>query len=177
MQIIYKNNIIDIKKGAKVVDLLESEIKRSKHPIIACKFNNEIKNLNYEINSDGKLELIDITDKDGMRIYKRGLIYIISKAFYELYPEALLTVDYQLYHSMLCEIDNLEVTKEMIEKVKIRVKEIIKQDLPITKKFMTKEEAKEFYEKEKTLKGKLQLDLEEKKEVTLYYCEDYYNYF
>ena len=28
-----------------------------------------------------------------------------------------------------------------------------------------------------TLKGKLQLDLKEKKEVTLYYCENYYNYF
>ncbi len=42
---------------------------------------------------------------------------------------------------------------------------------------MTKEEAIKFYEKEKTLKGRLQLDLKEKKEVTLYYCEDYYNYF
>ena len=34
-----------------------------------------------------------ITDKDGMRVYKRGLIYIIAKAFSELYPQALLTVD------------------------------------------------------------------------------------
>ena len=177
MQIVYKNTIIDIKKGIKVVDLLEQEIKKSKHPVIACKFNNEVKSLNYEMNSDGNIELIDITNKDGMRIYKRGLIYIISKAFYELYPEALLTIDYQLYHSMLCEVDNMEVTEEMISKVKKRVKEIIEQDLPITKKFMTKEEAKVFYEKEKTLKGRLQLDLETKKEVTLYYCEDYYNYF
>jgi len=177
MQIIYKNNIIDVKKGVKVVELLKNEIETSKHPIIACRFNNEVKSLNYEVNSDGNIELIDITNKDGMRIYKRGLIYIISKAFSELYPEALLTIDYQLYHSMLCEVDNLEVTEEMIEKVKARVKEIIEKDLPIEKKFMTKEEAKEFYEKEKTLKGKLQLDLEAKKEVTLYYCEDYYNYF
>ena len=177
MQIIYKNTIVDIKKGTKVIDLFEQEINKSKHPVIACKFNNEVKSLNYEITSDGNIELIDITNKDGMRIYKRGLIYIISKAFYEIYPEALLTIDYQLYHSMLCEIDNLQITEEMISKVKERVKEIIKQDLPITKKFMTKEEAKEFYKKEKNLKGILQLDLETKKEVTLYYCEDYYNYF
>ena len=60
-----------------------------------------------------------------MRIYKRGLIYIIAKAFSELYPEALLTVNYQLYHSMLCEIDNLKITDEMIKKVNKRVKEII----------------------------------------------------
>ena len=133
--------------------------------------------LNFEINEDGKIELIKIKDKDGMRIYRRGLIYIVSKAFSELYPEALLTINYQLYHSMLCEVDNLKVTEEMIKKVNKRVKEIIKNNLPITKKIMTKEEAKKFYLKENTLKGRLQIDLEAKKEVTLYYCEDYYNYF
>ena len=53
MQIVYKNTIIDVKKGIKVVDLLEQEIRKSKHPVIACKFNNEVKSLNYEINSDG----------------------------------------------------------------------------------------------------------------------------
>ena len=177
MQIIYNNTEIDVKSGTKVVDLLKQEIQKSKNEVVACKFNNELKSLNYEITTNGKIELIDITQKDGMRVYKRGLIYIIAKAFQETYNNALLTVDYQLYHSMLCEVDNLQITEEMIEKVNKRAQEIINQDLPIVKKFMTKEEAAKFYEKEKTLKGKLQLDLEEKKEVTLYYCEDYYNYF
>ncbi len=177
MQIEYNNTIIDVKRGTKVLDLFSQEISKRNNEIIACKFNNEVKSLNFEINSNGKIELIDITNKDGMRIYKRGLIFIISKAFNELYPQALLTVNYQLYHSMLCEIDNLKVTNEMIDKVNKRVKEIIKSNIPITRKIMTKEEALEFYNKEKTLKGKLQLDLEQKKEVTLYCCEDYYNYF
>ena len=177
MQIEYNKTIIDVKKGTKVLDLLKKEIEKRNNEIIACKFNNEVKSLNFEINANGKLELIDITNKDGMRIYKRGLIYIVAKAFRELYPEALITVNYQLYHSMLCELDNLEVTEEMIEKVNKRVKEIIKANLPITKRIMTKDEAEKFYEKEKTLKGRLQLELEEKKEVTLYYCENYYNYF
>ena len=177
MQIEYDNTIIDVKKGTKVLDLFSQEINNKNNEIIACKFNNEVKSLNFEINSNGKIELIDITNKDGMRIYKRGLIYIIAKAFSELYPEALLTVNYQLYHSMLCEIDNLKITDEMIKKVNKRVKEIIENNIPITKKIMTKEEAVKFYDREKTLKGKLQLDLEQKKEVTLYCCEDYYNYF
>ena len=175
MQIEYNNTIIDVKEGTKVIDLLKKEIDKRNNEIIACKFNNEVKSLNFDTN--GKLELIDITNKDGMRIYKRGLIYIVAKAFRELYPEALITVNYQLYHSMLCELDNLEATEEMIEKVNKRVKEIIKANLPITKRIMTKDEAERFYEKEKTLKGRLQLELEEKKEVTLYYCENYYNYF
>lgn len=177
MQIIYEEHIIDVKKGTKVIDLLKDEIAKSRNKVIACRFNNEVKSLNYEINSDGKIELIDLTNKDGMRIYRRGLIYIIGKAFYETYPEALLTINFQLSNSMLCEVANMQVTKEMIEKVDEKVKEIIKRDVPITKVAMSKEEAEAFYEKENTLKGRLQLDVKKKKEIMLYYCEDYYNYF
>ena len=42
---------------------------------------------------------------------------------------------------------------------------------------MTREEAQKFYEKNNTLMGRLQLDIEEKEEITLYYCENYFNYF
>ena len=42
---------------------------------------------------------------------------------------------------------------------------------------MTKEEAKKFYDKEQTIRGKLQLDNKDKDTVSLYFCEDYYNYF
>ena len=177
MQIEYKNIILDVKQGTPVNQLLSEEIQKAKCKIIACKFNNEIKSLNYKLKSGGKLELIDLKDKDGMRIYRRGLVYIISKAFNEVYPGALMTINYQLSNAMFCTVDNLEITHEVITNVKKRIKEIIEQDLPIEKRFMTKEEAIKFYEKEKTLKGKLQLDLKQKKEVTLYYCENYYNYF
>lgn len=112
-----------------------------------------------------------------MRIYRRGLVYIISKAVCETYPGTLMTINYQLSNAMFCTVDNLKITNEVIKNVNNRVKEIINSNLPIEKRFMTKEEAIKFYDKENTLKGKLQLDLKQKKEVTLYYCEDYYNYF
>ena len=134
MQIEYDSTIIDVKKGTPVINLVKNEVNKRNNEIIACRFNNEIKSLNYQIKENGKLELIDIKDKDGMGVYKRGLIYIVAKAFSELYPEALLTINYQLYHSMLCQIDNLEVTDEMIKKVSKRVKKIIDSNLPITKK-------------------------------------------
>ena len=175
MQVIYKDNIIDVKKGTRICDLLTDEI--SKKSAIACRFNNEIKRLDYEINIDGKIELINITDKDGIRIYRRGLIYIIGKAFDELYKGAQITVNFQLSNSLLCEIENMEVTDEMIEKVNKRVKEIIEQDLDIETKVMNREQAEKFFEEENTLRGKLQLDVKEREKIIMYYCEDYYNYF
>lgn len=159
-----------------VAELYEKEIKE-KGTIIACSSNYEIKSLNYIPKEHDKIELVDVTTRDGRRIYIRGILYVMSKAFSECYPEALLTVNYQLTNAMYCEVDNMEVTDEMIQKVSKKMQEIIEKDIPIRKIEMTKEEAEEFYNKEKTIRGKLQLDNKLKEEVSLYFCEEYYNYF
>ncbi len=177
MKITYKDSTIEVPKGTKIKDIFVEQIKESKRDIIGCRFNNEVKALDYEVKEDGIIELIDGTNRDGKRIYTRGLIYIMSKAFFELYPKALITVSYQLSNSILCEIEKMRITDEVIAKIKQRMKEIIKKDLKINKVMMTKEDAQIFYEREKTLRGRLQLDIAEKPEVMLYYCEDYYNYF
>ena len=166
-----------MEKCTKIIDIFEQQVENSNRDIIGCRFNNEIKSLDYEIKEDGEVKLIDGTDRDGKRIYTRGLIYIMSKAFSELYKDALITVNYQLSNSMLCEIENMEVTEEMISKIKAKMQEIIDKDLKIHKVMMTKQDAKIFYEREKTLKGRLQLEIKDKPEVMLYYCENYYNYF
>ena len=177
MKITYKDVSVDVPKGTKIMDIFKAQIDESKRDIIGCRFNNEVKSLDFEVKEDGVVDLIDGTDKDGKRIYTRGLIYIMSKAFSELYQEALITVNYQISNSILCEIGNLEITDEVLEKVKQRMKKIVKNDLKINKVMMTKQDAQVFYEREKTLRGKLQLDIKEKPEVMLYYCENYYNYF
>ena len=175
MNIEFKEKQLEIPGGKTVYEIFQNEIQSNN--IIACRFNNEVKSLDFVPMQDGKIELLDISNKDGMRIYIRGLLFIMGKAFEELYPDAMLTVNYQMFHSMLCEVENMTVTAEMIEKVNQKMQEIIEKDLPITKKEMTKEEAEEFYKSHHTLKGRLQLDIEEKKSVLLYYCEDYFNYF
>ena len=174
MKITYKDKIIEIQEPKKVIDVFKEECNKN---IIACICNNQIQSLNHILTEDTEVKFIDISDKDGHKIYIRGINYVMAKAFYEVYPDALLTVDYQLSNSMFFEIDNMKVTKEMLEKVSKRMNEIIKANIPIIKTKMTKEEAEEFYEKHRTLRGILQKDIKERDHVTLYYCGDYYNYF
>ena len=159
MKITYKDKTIDIQEPQKVIDVFKNEC--NEH-VIACICNNQIQSLNHMLKEDTDIKFIDISDKDGLRIYIRGLSYIMAKAFSEVYPKALLTVDYQLSNSMFFEIDNMKVTDEMLEAVSNRMNEIVQEDLPITKVIMTKEEADEFYEKNKTLKGILQKDIKER---------------
>ena len=126
---------------------------------------------------DSKIELLDISNADGMRIYIRGLLYVMSKAFEELYPQAEVGVEYQLSNSMFCTIKNMDITDELLEEVHKKMQEIVNKNIPIIKKQFTKQEAEEIYKNVDTVKGRLQLENKSKKKFSLYYCEDYFNYF
>lgn len=176
MNIKLDNENINVEDNKSIIELFGDKLKGNNH-IIACDINNEIKTLNYIPKENDNVSFVDVTSRDGRRTYIRGLLFIMSMAFNECYPEAFLSVNYQLTNAMYCEVDNLKVTREMIENVSKKMKEIVSKKLDIKKVEMSKEEAIKFYEKENSLRGILQLDNEQKKGVSLYFCEGYYNYF
>ena len=165
-----------MEQNIRISEILKEQIEKSEYPVVGAMYNNEYKNLNDLVNPNGEIELIDINSKEGMKIYRRTLTYIMGKAFGSLYPQAHITVDYQLSNAMYCTIDNMEITVEMIENVKAKMKEIIDQDLKIEKRTMSREEAERFFEENKTSKGRLQYDLQEKQDINMYFCNEYYNY-
>ena len=179
MRVTYKEKAFEVGENTRIRDVLKDEIKESEKQIITSICNNKVKSLNHILEEDSTIELIDYTNQEGKRVYVRGALYVMAKAFNDTYPEALLTVNYQLSNSMYCVIDNMEITEEMMLNVKNRMREIVDNDFEIKKVEMTKEEAQEFYEKEKNKRGiMLQLDKKEATDnISLYYCEDYYNYF
>ena len=168
---------IQLQNSKTILELFKKEITENQNHIIAAKINNEIVPLSTIAQNGDDIELIDITDKEGMRIYQRGLLFVMAKAFSEIVPEALITVHYQLSNAIYSQIVNQKIDEETIEIIENKMKEIIQQNLEIKKIKMTKEEAEAFYEKIDSSRGKLQLYAKEKKYVSLYYCEDYFNYF
>ena len=172
MRITYEEKVFESNKPVKVNEILKNDI-NDKH--IACIVNNQVHALDYEIREDAEVSLLDSSTKEGRSVYIRGIMYIMGKAFHDIYPTAWLTVNYQLHNSMFCQLDNMELTEEMIQKVKKRMQEIIDAKLPITKTVMTMDEAKAFYAHSKNANGRFQVNTHTK-EVSLYFCEDYYNY-
>lgn len=183
MKIIYQGKEVGLQKNIKkVIDMFGDSIRISSKHVIACKLNNEVKSLNYEIKEGDNVELLDITSKDGMQVYIRGALFITSMAMKQLYPDAKLIVNYQLQNSMFCELlDDKTVTDEMIENLRAKINEIVEKDYPIEKKEMTKQEAEQFFKdndiKNNNLFGKLQLENKYKDYVSEYFCNGYFNYF
>lgn len=176
MKIQYKDKIIEIDKPMTICEALKEEIKKNPYIVLAATFNNEYKNLAYCIEEDGTIELIDTSSSEGMKVYRRTLLYIVGKAFEKICPNKKMEVNYQLSNAMFCDLIDEEVTDEFIDQLTQEVRRIVKEDLPIKQVIMNREEATKFFEKTKTSKGRLQLDLEDNPEIFMYYCEDYYNY-
>ena len=173
MKVVCNNKEFEFNDEIALKDLLVSEMPED---AIAARFNNEVASLNHPMHKDGEVVFIDRSTKDGREIYVRGLLYLLSMAAYRVYPQARLTINYQLSNSMFCEFINMKITDEVINNLKEEMNNIISKDLPIIKKVMTPEEAEKFYKEESTIRGKLQLNVNKNK-VSLYYCEEFFNYF
>jgi len=177
MIIYYNNQEIEAREDATILEVFNNEIKTSNNIILAAKCNNKIVSLKHMLEDRDNVELIDIKTEEGMRIYRKGLLFILNKAFNDIYPEAKVFVNYQLSNALYCDVRDLEITDEVITKVDLKMKEIVNQNLEFRKVIMSKEDAKQFYKTAKRHNGMLQLEAKDKPHVSLYYCEDYYDYF
>lgn len=176
MNIIYQGRTKKIEKGLTVKEALKKEINENKYEVIGCLYNNDYRNLETEVEEGARIELIDISSKEGMKIYVRTIVYIMGKAFEDLYNREKIMVEYQLGNAMYCKCDNIQITDEFITKLKNEMQKIIEKDEKITKVEMTRKEAEKFYEENNSSRGRLQFDLKGNKPIYMYYCGNYYNY-
>lgn len=176
MNIIYQGRTKKIENGLTVKEALKKEINENKYEVIGCLYNNDYSNLETEVEEGARIELIDISSKEGMKIYVRTIVYIMGKAFENLYNREKIMVEYQLGNAMYCKCDNIQITDEFITKLKNEMQKIIEKDEKITKVEMTRKEAEKFYEENNSSRGRLQFDLKGNKPIYMYYCGNYYNY-
>ena len=180
MKIIFEDNPIEIEKGQTVIDVCSKIIKDKKKlgiNIIACRVNNKLEDLNYELKLNDKLELLDTTTTEGAGVYQRGLLFIMARALHRMYPNLELSVNYQLTDSLYCTFENAKITDQIIDVVKTKMLDIEKRNLKIKKVLMSKTEAMKFMKKENNRVCEMQLQNTNKDKVELYQCEGYYNYF
>jgi uridine kinase len=147
-------------------------------PIVAAKVNNEIEDLQFVPRTGDAIEFFDVTTETGNKVYQRSLTFVMITAVQELFPRGEVTVEHSLSKGLYCELYiGHDVTAEDIHAIEIRMKKIIAENRPITKKTLPIDEAVRLFavtgqdEKVKLLK---QL---ERTTVSIYYCGASYDYF
>lgn len=121
-----------VRKGTSLNELIEEFGVKMKNPIVGALVNNVLEELTFEIFHPIAVQLIDITHPDGMRMYVRGLSFILYKAVDELFPGSQLRINHSISKGIYCKIPDLnrELTEQDVVNIKNRMLEIVEADLP-----------------------------------------------
>ncbi|HKL95592.1 MAG TPA: hypothetical protein VJ845_04110 [Haploplasma sp.] len=146
--------------------------------VLAANVDSRLRELNYVLTEDSEVKLLGYESSDAIKIYETTLRFVIAKAVHNLYPKAKVKFSYSVSRTILAEIDNLDfpLDEKVLAEVNKEVERIIKANLKIERRRISKGEATRLYTKFNMLDKVEVLKYREEEYVNLYECDGYFNY-
>lgn len=135
----------EVTEGTKVKDLVVDYYKDHKLPIVGALIRNEMQDLNYLLQDDDTVEMIDLANEDGVRIYRRSALFILLKACHDLFPGRVLMARHSLSDGLFCEFPLQEITPSEVKKLEERMHQIVNEGLPMERFVVHMKEALEIF--------------------------------
>ena len=134
------------KKGISLEEIINSFEIKDRPLIVAALVDNELRELNFILNEDAKIELINITSAIGTRIYQRSLSFIFIRACMELFPGSKVFIEHSLSKGLYSRIEyTRDITPRDVEKISERMREIIDEDVKFIKERVPLDEAQKIF--------------------------------
>jgi threonyl-tRNA synthetase len=136
---------------------------------LAGKLNGELIDLNREIEVDGKLEIVTPGHDDSLQILRHSTAHLMANALRRLFPDIHFGVGPAIDNGFYYDTDNEghAVSEEDLVKIEEEMMKIVKENNPIVRKEVSKEEALEIF-KGDPYKEELINDLPADEIITVY---------
>ena len=164
-------------KGITLEEILREHIENYSKPILLAKVDNRLRELSTKIETNSKIEFLDLTSQEGNRCHINGLKLILLYAINILYGKrshvkVLHSLDKGLYIKTSFKLNEIKINN--IKKV---MKEIINKDMPISKLNIDRIEAMKYFKdiNEESKSGILNYSTDNY--ITLYRLGNVYDYF
>lgn len=159
----------------RILDLIPEE---EKYSYVAATVNNRIRELTYVLKEPADVKLLDFKDTQAVKIYETSIRYLVAMATHRLYPQLDIRFSYNVSRSIFCQIltPGFHTDLKFVDSIQAEMQRLIKADLPIERKVVTREEAAEIY-KANHCDDKIDiLKYRPDDKVHLYSCDGYVNY-
>ena len=116
--------------------------------IVLSYVNGQLRELFHKAHDGDELEFVTAGSRIGAETEERGLIFLMIRAFADVYGEELsrrLFVDYAVGNGLLVTLRDGNVTEEMLEQVSDRMHQLIRLDIPFIKKSIGTKRAVELF--------------------------------
>ena len=138
----------DIAEGVSLLDFIKENFKKESKDAIAAKFNGAEVDLTYKPETDGNLELILTATDEGLEILRHSTSHLMAQAVKRLFPNVQVTIGPAIKDGFYYDFDtDKPFTDEDLPKIEAEMKKIIKDNIPVVRKIMTKKEAIEYFKK------------------------------
>jgi uridine kinase len=147
-------------------------------PIVGAIVNGKLTELSYPVNMDVEVHPVTMEDADGMRFYRRSLTFILERAFHDLHPDAILTVDHSVTSGgYFCQVYRRSpLSKNELSQLEKRMRELVNEDVKFERMKISLEEGIKYFE-ERGYHDKVQLlKYRTKDYLTLYKLGDHLDY-
>ena len=149
------------------------------NPILGALVNNKVKELSFVFVKNKKVEFIDYSHPDGLRLYVRSLFFILVAAVKEVFPEVKLKMMHGISRGYYCELAGLDrvITDSDVFAIKSEMQQLVDRNIPFEKVGLPTEEAAEICRKH-NLRYKAKLFEQQGALFTyIYFMGDQANYF
>ena len=110
----------------------------------AVSVNGEVRDLRLPINEDCELSVLTFDDADGKHAYWHSTSHVMAQAIKRLYPQTLFTIGPAIENGFYYDIDcDVTFTPEVLVKIEDEMRNIIKEDHPIERYVLSRQEALE----------------------------------
>ena len=170
-QITLKDGSIKQIEAGKTALEFAGEISRSlqKNTAVA-KWNEQFLDMSAEIPGSGTIEFFDASTSEGKYALRHTSSHIMAQAIQRLFPDVKFGIGPAIDNGFYYDMDSEHIfTPEDLEKIQTEMEKIVKEDLPLKKSIVSRQEALAlFAEKGESYKVELITDLPEDVEISLY---------
>ena len=166
-------SIIEVEKGKSILDVAKQISQGLARMAMVGKVDGEVKDLRFELNKDCKLEVLTFDSIEGKKAYWHTTSHIMAQAVMRLFPDTKFAIGPAIDEGFYYDFDSSATfNDEDKEKIEAEMKKIIKEDLPIERFSLPKEEALKLMEGQ-PYKQELINDLPEGEEISFYKQGDF----
>jgi threonyl-tRNA synthetase len=137
---------------------------------LAGKVDGKVVDTSHRVNSDAAVSIITERDPEGVEILRHSTAHLLAHAVKELFPEAQVTIGPVIENGFYYDFSyQRPFTPEDLSQIEKRMMEIARQDLPVQRKEMKRDEAVDFFRKQgEKYKAEIIASIPEKETISLY---------
>ena len=116
---------------------------------VCAEVNGVLCDLSHIVDADGDYKVHTLKDEEGLAVLRHSTAHLMAQAISHLWKNAKFAIGPSIKNGFYYDIDfeGTVIAPEDLEKIEAEMTKIVKEDLPIVREEMSREEAIEFFRK------------------------------